>query len=61
MGTDIHPIVQVRRSGEYVVSFARSMPIRKLMSTFLADEGPLGWLRSLGEPDDVRIVMGFDS
>lgn len=45
----------------YVVSFARSMTVRQVMSAFLADEGPLGWLRSLGEPDDVRIVMGFDS
>jgi len=50
-------------SVEYVVSFARSMTVRQVagMSSFLADEGPLGWLRSLGEPDDVRIVMGFDS
>lgn len=48
---------------KYVVSFARSMTIRDVggFSSFLAVEGALGWLNSLGEPDDVRIVMGFDS
>lgn len=47
----------------YVVAFARQMRVRDIegMSSFLADEGTLGWLKSLGDPDDVRIVMGFDS
>lgn len=48
---------------QYVVAFARRMKVRDVggFSRFLADEGALGWLRSLGDPDDVRIVMGFDS
>lgn len=45
----------------YVVSFARTLTVRQVMSRFLADEGAFGWLKSLGDPDDVRIVMGFDS
>lgn len=43
----------------YVVAFARRYTVRDAVPTL---SGPaIEWLASLGEPDDVRIVMGFDS
>jgi hypothetical protein len=42
----------------YVVSFARSMAIRDTVPQLVGRIIP--WLESLGDPDNVRIVMGFD-